>query len=105
MANLAVQVDVPERSMKECGAPLRPPAFGQRADGELPAAADLEDQRRRRELLAGDRRQLRILVEEQGPGRRRGPPGGDEFVPRQDVFGQHFETGIAAQALTVSYTH
>src|ERR1035437_3398081 len=99
MAHFAVEVNVPEGSMKECGAALRPPAFGQRADGQLPAAADLEDQRRRRELLAGDRRQLRILVEKQGPGRRRDPPGGDEFIACQDVFGQHFETGIAAQPL------
>src|ERR1017187_67652 len=67
MAHLTVQINVPEGSMEECGAALRPPAFGQRADGELPAARDLEDQRRRREPFAGERRQLRILVEEQGP--------------------------------------
>src|ERR1039458_1937358 len=51
VAHFAVQVDVPEGSMKECGAALRPPAFGQRADGELTAAADLEDQRWRGGLL------------------------------------------------------
>src|ERR1019366_282414 len=53
MAHFAVEVDVPEGSMEECGAALRPPAFGQRADGELAATADLENQRRSRELLAG----------------------------------------------------
>src|ERR1039457_1218309 len=99
MAHFAVEVNVPEGSMKECGAALRPPAFGERAEGELPAARDLEDQRRRRELLAGDRRQLRILVEEQGPGGRRNPPGGDEFIPRQDVVRQDLKDGVPAQPL------